>query len=261
MNQFNKIGVIADATSNARAGLNQLLYVNPNFIDLSKSNAAVDVIIVLGGDGFMLQIMHRYVDRNTPLYGMNCGTVGFLLNNFSPENIETRLLQARPVNLYPLSMFARTVSGKEIEALAFNEVSLFRESRQAAKIRITIDHVVRIKELVSDGILVATPAGSTAYNLSAGGSILPLSANVLALTPIAPFRPRRWRGALLERNASIMFDIINPQKRPVSAVADFTEIRNVKNVFVSEQRKISLELMFDPEHNLEERIRMEQFLD
>ena len=261
MKNFEKIGVIADTTSNAKAGLNQLLYLNTDVINLEKHNAQVDVIIVLGGDGFMLQIMHRYIDRGTPLYGMNCGTVGFLLNNYSPDNLHERLQSARSVTLYPLSMFARTVSGKEVEALAFNEVSLFRESRQAAKIRITIDHVVRIKELVSDGILVSTPAGSTAYNLSAGGPILPLSANVLALTPIAPFRPRRWGGALLERDASVMFDIINPQKRPVSAVADFTELRDVKTVFVSEQRKISFTLLFDPEHNLEERIRREQFLD
>jgi NAD+ kinase len=261
MLNFNKVGVIADNTSNAKAGLNQLLHLNPDIIDLNRSNASVDIVIVLGGDGFMLQIMHRYIDRGTPLYGMNCGTVGFLLNSYNAENIRDKLCNARSFTLHPLSMFARTVTGKEIEALAFNEVSLFRESRQAAKIRVTIDHVVRIKELVGDGILVATPAGSTAYNSSAGGTILPLSANVFALTPIAPFRPRLWRGALLERNASIMFDIINPQKRPVSAVADFTEVRNVKNVFISEQRKVSLNLLFDPEHNLEERIRMEQFLD
>jgi NAD+ kinase len=261
MNEYRTIGVIADNTANAKAGLNQLLYVNPAIVDLSRQNTSVDVIIVLGGDGFMLQVMHRYIQRGTPLYGMNCGTIGFLLNNYTPELLHERLAQARPVTLHPLSMFARTVGGKEIEALAFNEVSLFRESRQAAKVRITVDHVVRVRELVGDGILLATPAGSTAYNLSAGGPILPLSANVLALTPIAPFRPRRWAGALLERDASIMFDIINPQKRPVSAVADFTEVRDVKTVFVSEQRKISFTLLFDPEHNLEERIRREQFLD
>ncbi len=261
MNKYKKIGVIADSTSNAREGLKQLLHANPSIINLVENNAHVDVIIVLGGDGFMLQTMHRYIDLGTPLYGMNCGTIGFLLNNFVCDTLDYRLQQAREVKLFPLSMFARTVGGKEIEALAFNEVSLFRESRQAAKIRVTIDHVVRIKELIGDGILVATPAGSTAYNLSAGGAILPLCANILALTPIAPFRPRGWRGALLERNASIMFDILNPQKRPVSAVADFTELRDVKTVFVSEQSKISLKLLFDPEHNLEERIRREQFLD
>jgi NAD+ kinase len=261
MNTYHTIGVIADNTTTAKAGLNQLLYVNPQLIDLSRQNASVDVIIVLGGDGFMLQVMHRYIHRGTPLYGMNCGTIGFLLNNYAPDLLHERLSQARAITLHPLSMFARTVAGKEIEALAFNEVSLFRESRQAAKIRITVDHVVRVRELVGDGILIATPAGSTAYNLSAGGPILPLSANVLALTPIAPFRPRRWAGALLERDASIMFDIVNAQKRPVSAVADFTELRDVKTVFVSEQRKISFTLLFDPEHNLEERIRREQFLD
>ncbi len=219
----------------------------------------MDVVVVLGGDGFMLQTMHRFIDRDVPLYGMNCGTVGFLLNNYADQYLYERLSNARAITLYPLTMFARCTNGKEVEALAINEVSLFRESRQAAKIRITVDHVPRIQELVGDGVLVSTPAGSTAYNFSAGGPILPLSSNVLALTPIAPFRPRRWRGALLEHNASIVFDILDADKRPVSAVADFTEVRDVSVVFVSEQRKISFDLLFDPEHNLEERIRMEQF--
>jgi NAD+ kinase len=152
------------------------------------------------------------------------------------------------------------MNGKEVEALAINEVSLFRESRQAAKIRVTVDHVIRLNELIGDGVMVSTPAGSTAYNFSAGGQILPLSSNVIALTPLAPFRPRRWRGALLNHKSSVNFEILNPEKRPVSVVADFTEIRNAVSVTISEQRKISLTLLFDPERNLEERITKEQFI-
>jgi NAD+ kinase len=259
--QYERVGLVADHSTEAQQAKAELMLAYPPMIDMSLGSAQVDVIVVLGGDGFMLQTMHRFIDRKTPLYGMNCGTVGFLLNNYASQTLMQRLLAARPVCLFPLSMYARCVNGKEVEALAINEVSLFRESRQAAKIRITVDHVTRIHELVGDGILVATPAGSTAYNFSAGGPIIPLSANVLALTPIAPFRPRRWRGALLEHDASITFDVLNPHKRPVSAVADFTEVRDVSAVFVSEQRKISFTLLFDPEHNLEERIRMEQFLN
>lgn len=259
MSTYKRIGIISDFSEDAQRAKAELGRAYPEIIDVRSANAAVDVILVLGGDGFMLQTMHRFIDRNIPLYGMNCGTVGFLLNNYSCEWLHERLEAARTVALHPLSMFARCANGREVEALAINEVSLFRESRQATKMSITVDHVTRVQELVGDGVLVATPAGSTAYNFSAGGPILPLSANMLALTPIAPFRPRRWRGALLEDHASIMFDVIQPDKRPVSAVADFTEVRDVSVVFVSVQRKIQFHLLFDPEHNLEERIRIEQF--
>lgn len=259
MTDYLQIGCIADETERAMTALAEL-QKRYNVKDLRTSRSSADVIVVLGGDGFMLQILHRFLERKTPIYGMNCGTVGFLMNDFNLENLPERLATARSSILHPLSMYARCLNGKEIEALAINEVSLFRESRQAAKLRVTIDHVVRLNELVADGVLVATPAGSTAYNFSAGGPIIPLGGNLLALTPLAPFRPRRWRGALLNHGVSINFEILEPDKRPVSAVADFTEIRDVTSVFISEQRKISLTLLFDPEHNLEERITKEQFV-
>jgi NAD+ kinase len=260
MQRFERVGVFADTSKEADNARMELLRSYPSVVDMRTQDAPVDVIVVLGGDGFMLQTLHRFIDRKTPFYGMNCGTVGFLLNNYLIANLLERLETARAVSLFPLSMYVRRMNGEEVKALAINEVSLFRESRQAAKIRITVDHVTRIEELVGDGVLVATPAGSTAYNFSAGGPIVPLSANVLALTPLAPFRPRRWQGALLEHDASIVFDVLTPEKRPVSAVADFTEVRDVSSVFVSEQRKISFTLLFDPEHNLEERILHEQFV-
>ncbi|MFO1243549.1 MAG: NAD kinase [Rickettsiales bacterium] len=259
MTEFMQIGCIADETERASSALAEL-QKRYGVKDLRSSRSSADVIVVLGGDGFMLQILHKFLERKTPIYGMNCGTVGFLMNDYNLENLPERLAAARSSLLHPLSMYARCLSGKEIEALAINEVSLFRESRQAAKVRVTIDHVVRLNELVADGVLVATPAGSTAYNFSAGGPIIPLGGNLLALTPLAPFRPRRWRGALLNHGSSINFEILEPDKRPVSAVADFTEIRDVTSVFISEQRKISLTLLFDPEHNLEERITKEQFV-
>lgn len=259
MTDFQHIGCIADETERALSALAEL-QKRYNVKDLRSSRSSADVIVVLGGDGFMLQVLHKFLERKTPIYGMNCGTVGFLMNDYNLDNLPERLVASRSSQLHPLSMYARCLSGKEIEALAINEVSLFRESRQAAKIRVTIDHVVRLGELVADGVLVATPAGSTAYNFSAGGPIIPLGGNLLALTPLAPFRPRRWRGALLNHGSSINFEILEPDKRPVSAVADFTEIRDVTSVFISEQRKISLTLLFDPEHNLEERITKEQFV-
>ncbi len=253
------IGCIADASPKAQEALEELIK-RYKVIDLAKKRVQVDVIIVLGGDGFMLQMLHRFMDRKTPIYGMNCGTVGFLMNDYTLENLPDKIASARSAILHPLSMYARCLNGREIEALAINEVSLFRESRQAAKMRVTIDHVVRLHELISDGVLVSTPAGSTAYNFSAGGPIIPLGGNVIALTALAPFRPRRWRGALLSHSSCINFEILEPEKRPVSAVADFTEIREVVSVSISEQRKISLTLLFDPEHNLEERITKEQFV-
>lgn len=256
--KFKTIGCLADKTEKAQNALKEIAS-RYELVDVSKKRTRADAVVVLGGDGFMLQAMHQFMHRGIPLYGMNCGTVGFLLNNFNPDRLLERVNEARVSKLHPLSMFARTVDGKEKHQLAMNEVSLFRESRQAAKIRVTIDHVVRIKRMVCDGVLLATPAGSTAYNFSAGGPILPLTANVLALTPLAPFRPRRWGGALLPHTSSVVLEVLDPSKRPVSAVADFTEVRDVVSVSISEERSISVHLLFDPEHALEERITKEQF--
>lgn len=225
----------------------------------SSSAADADVIVALGGDGFMLETLHRYTDRGLPIYGMNCGTVGFLMNPFSEEALEDRLSRAQTVRLHPLAMNATTAHGDERRALAFNEVSLLRQSRQAARLRIRVDGRVRMEELVCDGALVATPAGSTAYNLSVHGPIIPMGADVLALTPISAFRPRRWRGALLSHRAVVTFEVLDGEKRPVAAVADFTEVRDVVRVEVREQRDLGVDVLFNPEHNLEERILTEQF--
>lgn len=218
-----------------------------------------DVIVVLGGDGTMLETLHRYFERRVPIYGMNRGTVGFLMNQYREARLMQRLEAAQAVELHPLSMYAHSVDGKSHHAYCLNEVALLRETRQAAKLRVSVDHKVRMKELVCDGLLVATPAGSTAYNLSAHGPIVPLGANLLALTPISAFRPRRWRGALLPSTAEIVIEVKEPKKRPVSAVADYTEVRDVRRVRVREERDITFTLLFDPEHNLEERILNEQF--
>lgn len=219
-----------------------------------------DVIVALGGDGFMLETLHAYLQRQVPIFGMNCGSVGFLLNAFDESGLVERLAAAKPVRLHPLRMCATRTNGEEVRALAINEVSLLRQTRQAAKLRITVDGVVRVDEMICDGIMVATPAGSTAYNLSVHGPIIPLGAQLLALTPISPFRPRRWRGALLPHSAKITFQALESPKRPVSAVADFTEVREISEVHVYEDRSVELTLLFDPEHNLEERILKEQFL-
>jgi NAD+ kinase len=253
-----RMAILADNSPKAQAAKRELAE-RYDFLDISGKRTKPDVLVVLGGDGFMLSVLHKYMHRNVPVYGMNCGSVGFLLNNYSPEYLEERIAVARRAEIHPLSVYARTIDGKERQELAINEVSLFRESRQTAKIRVTIDHVVRIQELVCDGIMVATPAGSTAYNFSAGGPIIPLSGNLLALTPISPFRPRRWRGALLPHSSSINFEILDAEKRPVSAVADSTEMRDVHTISVFEQRDIVLSLLFDPEYNLDERITTEQF--
>lgn len=218
------------------------------------------VIVALGGDGTMLEALHNFYQTGKPIYGMNRGSVGFMMNPYRIENFLERLSQAQSVNLHPLRMKAVTKSGEEIDAIAFNEVSLLRQERHAAKVTITVDQIERLPELVCDGILVSTPAGSTAYNLSAHGPILPLSANVLALTPISAFRPRRWKGALLPSHVSIVFNVKDPDGRPVSATADSTEVRDVARVEVCESKTLSVTLMFDPDHNLEERILKEQFL-
>jgi NAD+ kinase len=218
-----------------------------------------EVIVSLGGDGFMLETLHRFLSKGVPIYGMHRGSVGFLMNPYRLNGLFERLTAAQPVVLHPLEMRATDQHGSQHCALAFNEVSLLRESRQAAKLRISVDGVVRIDELAADGILVATPVGSTAYNLSAHGPIIPLGAGVLALTPISAFRPRRWRGALLPHEARVRMDVLEADKRPVSAVADFTEVRDVVTVEVTENRDVAMTLLFDHDSNLEERVLKEQF--
>ena len=219
-----------------------------------------DIIVALGGDGFMLEMLHRFIDRDIPVYGMNLGTVGFLLNEYAPDDLPQRIGRATPVELYALRMRAVQVDGTVVDGMAINEVSVFRETRQAAALSLDIDGVNRLPELVCDGVMVATPAGSTAYNLSAHGPIIPLGSNILALTPISAFRPRRWRGALLSSETRFRIRVLDPKKRPVSAVADFTEVRDVLEVEVWEDRDKRFQLLFDPEHNLEERILKEQFI-
>ena len=219
-----------------------------------------DVIVALGGDGFMLRTLHRFLPAGLPVYGMKLGKVGFLMNRFRKDDLQRRLDEADVVELNPLCMIAMTEAGNESKALAINEVSLLRQLNQAAHIRILVNGSVKVEDLVCDGVLVSTAAGSSAYNLSAQGPILPLGTEALALTPISPFRPRRWRGAVLPSSVRIRFEILDNYKRPVSATADAHEVRNVVSVDVFEEKNVTLKLMFDPDHSLEQRILDEQFL-
>lgn len=221
---------------------------------------AAEVIVALGGDGFMLEVLHRFIDREIPIYGMNLGTVGFLLNAYTPDDLARRIAEATAVEVFALRMRAQRADGSVVDGLAINEVSVFRQTRQAAALSIEIDGVNRLPELICDGVMVATPAGSTAYNLSAHGPIIPLGSNILALTPISAFRPRRWRGALLGNQTHFRIRVTDPRKRPVSAVADFTEVRDVTAIEIWEDQTCRFQLLFDPEHNLEERILKEQFI-
>ncbi|HET8612344.1 MAG TPA: NAD kinase [Sphingomonas sp.] len=225
--------------------------------DLSEA----DMAVVLGGDGFMLHTLHSMLDARAilPVFGMNLGTVGFLMNEWRLDNLIERLQRARAFSVTPLRMEAATVDGDHFEARAINEVSLLRETRQTAWIEVSVDGRVVLPELICDGVLAATAAGSTAYNLSAQGPILPLGAGLVALTPISAFRPRRWRGAILPETARIVFRVLDPIKRPVSAVADQREVRDVSRVDISIDRSVALTLLFDPEHALDDRITMEQF--
>ncbi len=223
--------------------------------------AHAHVIVALGGDGFMLESLRRHISlirKGLPIYGMNQGTIGFLMNQFVIEGLRERLHKAKAAKIKPLQMTAITKGGEQ-KALAINEISLLRQTRQAAHIRIHIDGEVRMERLIADGILVATPAGSTAYNLSAHGPVIPLGSDVLALTPISAFRPRRWRGALLKNTAQVRFEILGADKRPVSAVADSSEFRDVREVIVEQAADITLTLMFDEGHELDEKILREQF--
>jgi NAD+ kinase len=221
--------------------------------------AEAEVIVALGGDGFMLQTLHEVQASGLAVYGMNCGTVGFLMNAYAPEGLIARLRLAEEISLNPLHMTARDGEGRVTEALSINEVSLLRMGGQAAKLRILVDGVVRLPELICDGCLLATPAGSTAYNCSANGPILPIGSDVLALTSVAAFRPRRWRGALLPKSAVVRFEVLDPEKRPVRADADTMPVSDVRSVEIRSEPGISHRILFDPGHGLEERLLNEQF--
>ncbi|MBB3932701.1 NAD+ kinase [Kaistia hirudinis] len=218
-----------------------------------------DVIVALGGDGFMLQTLHRFMNSGRPIYGMNRGSVGFLMNEFREDELTSRLAAAIRSTIHPLRMDAFDVAGNEHRAYAINEVSLFRQSYQTAKIKISIDGQTRLEELTGDGVLVATPAGSTAYNLSAHGPILPIQAPLLALTPISAFRPRLWRGALVPDRVTLSFEVLEPEKRPVNAVADHTEVKSVLSISVKQDRRVQSLILFDPGHSWDDRILAEQF--
>ena len=248
---------IAFVASEAEAAQQALRELRQRYGTIAPEEASV--VVPLGGDGFMLETLHRFAPQRVPIFGMHRGSVGFLMNSYRLDDLPERLAAAQPVELHPLEMAATDLAGICQHAIAFNEVSLLRESRQAAKLRVSVDDIVRLDELMADGILLCTPVGSTAYNLSAHGPIIPLGAGVLGLTPISAFRPRRWRGALLPHGARVRIEALETDKRPVSAVADFTEARDVVIVDIRENRDIAITLLFDREFNLEERVLKEQF--
>jgi NAD+ kinase len=254
MRRFSRIAFVASTTQDAIDARERLAEA---YGDATPDEA--DVVVALGGDGLMLQTLHRFMGTGRPIYGMNRGSVGFLMNEFAEDGLLERLERAERSIVHPLLLVASDSAGRTHTARAINEVSLLRQTYQAAKMRIAIDGKTRLPELVADGILVATPAGSTAYNLSANGPILPLDAPMLALTPISAFRPRRWRGALLPDHARIAIEVLEDDKRPVSAVADHFEFRNVRRVDVAMDRSVDLVMLHDPGHSLEERILLEQF--
>jgi NAD+ kinase len=249
-----KLAFVASDRPDARRARTRLAHVYGN-----TPEDDADVVVALGGDGFMLEILHRNLASRRPIYGMNRGSMGFLMNDYREENLHERIAAAEKAVIHPLSMTAIDNTGVAHHALAINDVSLLRETRQTAKLRILIDGRPRLEELICDGALVSTPAGSTAYNLSAHGPIIPIGAQVLALTPISAFRPRRWRGALISHQAKVTFEILESEKRPVSAVADNVEVRNVIRVDVTEDRSIAVSVLFDAGRSLDERMLAEQF--
>lgn len=251
---FDRIAFIASDVPEACAALKRLSELYGNVPPKSA-----DAIVALGGDGLMLQTLRRFLDDRIPIYGMHRGSVGFLMNEYREEDLKDRLARAITSRIHPLEMVAIDADGKRHQGLAINEVSLFRKTQQAAKLKIIVDGKVRLDELICDGILVSTPAGSTAYNLSAHGPILPIDARLLAVTPISAFRPRRWRGALLADEAKIRIEVLEPDKRPVNAAADNDETTDVRIVEVSQAGDVELFMMFDPGHSLDERILSEQF--
>ena len=252
--RYDRIAFVASAGAEAQAALAQLVQIYGNH----EPNEA-EIVVALGGDGLMLQTLHQHMRTGKPIYGMHRGTIGFLMNEFSTLDLHARLAAARESLIHPLLMRATDVHGVIHLHHAINEVSLFRQTYQAARLRILIDERERMAELIADGVLVATPAGSTAYNLSVQGPIIPINAPLLALTPISPFRPRRWRGALRPNTAYVVIEVLEGDKRPVAAVADHDEARDVRRVEVLSDRTISMRMLFDPGHSLEERILSEQF--
>jgi NAD+ kinase len=250
---------IALTASNSPLAQDALNHLSDKYSDLLTSPEQAQVIVALGGDGFMLETLHRFTKLQTPVYGMNRGTVGFLMNHYEPDNLIERILKATRQDLAPLRVIAKNHSGKIFEASAINEVSLLRQGPQAANLRIMVQDRERLDCLISDGLMVSTPAGSTAYNLSAGGPILPIDANVLALTPLAAFRPRRWHGALLPQNALIRIENLDPEKRPVMVSADSTGFQDVASVEIARETRFAHNILFDPGHGLEDRILNEQF--
>ncbi len=253
-NTFENIAFVASDHRDAREAADRLIshYGNADPDD-------ADAIVALGGDGLMLQTLHAHMNTKVPIYGMHRGSVGFLMNDYNEESLRERLAAAKTSVIHPLRMEVRGDGNKTQEALAINEVALFRASYQAAKLRIWVDGKLRMEEMICDGVLVATPAGSTAYNHSAYGPILPINAQLLALTPISPFRPRRWRGALLSNDAKVRVEVLEADKRPVNAVADHTEFQSVLDISVEEDPSIDMHMMFDSDHALDERILAEQF--
>ena len=252
--KYNRIAFLASEAPEARKALTRLTKLYGN-----AEPASADVVVALGGDGLMLQALHKFMSSGLPIYGMNRGSVGFLMNDYSDKKLLERLHDAELTSIRPLKMLAKGHDGKIHQGLAFNEVSLLRQRSQAAKLHITIDGQTRLDELICDGLLVATPVGSTAYNLSAHGPILPIGSSLLTLTPISAFRPRRWRGAILPHNAKVKITVLEPEKRPVAAVADHIEVRNVATVEIAEDRKRSVKMLFDSGHSLAERVLNEQF--
>ena len=252
--KFERIAFVASPISEAREAFERLTARYGN-----APAEAADVIVALGGDGLMLQTLHRFMTTGKPIYGMHRGTVGFLMNEFHPDQLPERLAKAHVTVIHPLLMRAHDNQSDTVEFHAFNDVFLYRQTYQAARLRILIDGKERLRELVADGVLVATPAGSTAYNLSAQGPIIPISAPLMALTPISPFRPRRWRGALLPDSARVRVDVLEAEKRPVAAVADHDEVRSVCSVDIHMDHSIAMQMLFDPGHSLDERILREQF--
>ena len=257
-----KIAVIAAKNNQKALERKNSLVAKYNFVDITtdhKNISKIDLVVAIGGDGLMLHLLHEYESTRVPVYGVNCGTVGFLMNSFHEETFLESLATAKESKLYPLRMNVTDIDNKIHSHIAINEIALLRQSSQAAKIKIEINGQERISSLAADGILVATPAGSTAYNRSAGGPIIPFSSGILALTPISPFRPRNWNGALLPADSKIRLEVLNATTRPVGATADFNEVKNVKEVMIFEDRTIAFKILFDPNHSLEERIIREQF--